>query len=75
MPKKRTSYGRPLRYSPANSVIEEIERYQGKVPAELTPLALENLHSYINKLEDNVEMLRHRLDQVCPVTKHPTLGE
>lgn len=63
MPKKRKSYGRPLHDAPANAVLSEIEEWQGRVPHEFTPLALQNLHEYIVWLEDTVTQFRRLLSE------------
>lgn len=58
------AYGRPLRDHTAQAILAEIESWQGQIPYQVTPLALRNLHRYINELEDGIDMLRKRLTQL-----------
>lgn len=61
---KARNYGRPLQDQTAHGVLDEIEKYQGRVPYEMTPLSLHSLHSYIIYLEDSIETFRNRLTQL-----------
>jgi hypothetical protein len=63
MSTKQRTYGRALRDPVVHNIIDEIEKYQGRVPYEMTPLTLESLHNYIVWLEDTVDLFRHRLIQ------------